>query len=63
MDGVIFGLFALSFILYYGMCHYILASNRPGIYPPKTLLKKRAKALAAGGTIVLLLAAFIYYLR
>jgi hypothetical protein len=56
MDGLIFGFFALSAVLFFGMLHYLSASRRPGMYPPKKILKKRAMVLGSSGGAALLLA-------
>ncbi|MDQ0214757.1 hypothetical protein J2S13_001154 [Oikeobacillus pervagus] len=55
MDGVIFGLFALSAVFFFGMFHYIFALYRPGIYPPKNILKKRAGFLGMSGLVTFLI--------
>ncbi|RLQ97294.1 hypothetical protein [Falsibacillus albus] len=55
MSGVIFCFYAISAVLFFGTFHYLIAIKRPGIYPPKNLMKKRAGVLGAGGIIVLIL--------
>ncbi|WP_335872023.1 hypothetical protein [Bacillus sp. 2205SS5-2] len=61
MNGVVFGFFALSIILFFGTFHYILASQKPGMYPPKNLLKRRASVLAGGGCIVFILGLLLWF--
>jgi hypothetical protein len=56
VDGIIFGLFALSIILFFGMAHYLLSLKKTGVYPPKNILKKRAGVLGIGGGISFFLA-------
>lgn len=58
MKSVISVLFLLSVLLFIGAIWNTLAVKRPGFYPPKQILKKRALALAGGGG-VFLVAAFI----
>jgi hypothetical protein len=48
--------FIFSAILFWGAFKCILDLTRPGVYPPKLMLKKRAAALLAGGGIFLLIA-------
>ncbi len=55
MDGIIFGFFALSGVLFLGMIHYFLATHKPGMYPPKKVLRKRAGVLASSGAFCLIL--------
>lgn len=47
--------FILCAILFLGAGKYLLDLQRPGVYPPKQVLKKRAGALAAGGGVCLLI--------
>lgn len=49
-------LLLISVLLFFGAFKYVLALTRPGMYPPKQILKKRAGTLAAGGGILLLMA-------
>jgi len=49
-------LFLLSVLLFIGAIWNTLAVKRPGFYPPKQILKKRALALAGGGGIFLIVA-------
>lgn len=49
-------LFLLCFILLAGAGYCFLLMKKPGMYPPKYLLKKRAAALGAGGGVFLFLA-------
>jgi hypothetical protein len=56
MKSVISVLFLLSVLLFIGAIGNTLAVKRPGFYPPKQILKKRALALAGGGGIFLVVA-------
>ncbi|PLR89960.1 hypothetical protein [Bacillus sp. T33-2] len=51
MVGIIFG---VSILLFIGSINFFLASRKPGIYPPKKLLKKRAGVFAIGGAVLFL---------
>ncbi|WP_066068349.1 hypothetical protein [Neobacillus soli] len=53
--------FIFSAILLLGTFKYFLELKRPGVYPPKQVLKKRAAALAGGGGICLLVAVMLSY--
>ncbi|MFK2825860.1 hypothetical protein QYG89_09270 [Bacillus sp. B190/17] len=61
MEGVIFGLFALSFILLISMVHHIRAIWRPGISMSRPLLIKRVRILGIAGGFFLLLAVLLVY--
>ncbi|WP_342430185.1 hypothetical protein [Neobacillus sp. FSL H8-0543] len=56
MKSVTMILFLISFLLFLGTIRYLLAIKRPGVFPPKQVLKKRASALAGGGGIFLVAA-------
>jgi len=56
MKSVAVMLFILSAILFLGACKYLFDLNRPGVYPPKQVLKKRAAALAGAGGITMIVA-------
>ncbi|MFK9094713.1 hypothetical protein [Bacillus salipaludis] len=56
MKIVVVTFFILSAILFLGTCKYLIELKRPGVYPPKQVLKKRAAALAGAGGICLLVA-------
>jgi hypothetical protein len=47
-------LFLLSILLFAGAIWNALGLKRPGFYPPKQVLKKRAAVLAGSGVIILL---------
>ncbi|MFP5110851.1 hypothetical protein ACSU64_00495 [Bacillaceae bacterium C204] len=51
--------FIFSAILFLGAIKYFLGLTRPGVYPPKQLLKKRAAALFGCGGVFLLIAVLI----
>jgi hypothetical protein len=59
MDGIIFGLFALSAVLLFGAFYNTISLKKPGFYPPKKILKKRAALLAASGFLGFLLGMFL----
>lgn len=46
----------ISILLFFGAFKYLLALTRPGVYPPKQILKKKAGTLVAGGGILLFVA-------
>lgn len=56
MKSVIVTFFILCAILFFGTFKYLVDLKKPGVYPPKRELRKRAAALAVGGGICLLLA-------
>jgi hypothetical protein len=60
VDGIIFGFFALSVILFFGMIHYFMATQKSGMYPPKNILRRRAGVLGTGGVIALLLGILLW---
>lgn len=55
LDGVMFGIFSLGIVLVLSAIYNLLAIKKPGFYPPKTLLKKRAMIFASGGVIAILI--------
>ncbi|NRD78363.1 hypothetical protein HPT25_13405 [Bacillus sp. BRMEA1] len=61
MKGTAIVLFFISAILLWGALKYFLDIKRPGIYPPKQMLKKRAVVLAGAGSASLLLAVLLSY--
>ncbi|HZG74091.1 MAG TPA: hypothetical protein VEY51_21360 [Chondromyces sp.] len=63
MDGVIFGFYTLSIILFVGMANSLMGIYKPGIYPPKKVLRKRASVLASGGIFTLLIAILLTVIR
>lgn len=52
--------FLVSFAMFAGAVHNLLALNKPGMYPPKVLLRKRAGSLAGGGAIFLFIGIIFY---
>ncbi|MEI5906452.1 hypothetical protein WAK64_05210 [Bacillus spongiae] len=60
MNGVVFGFFALSIVLFFGTFHYLLASQKPGMYPPKNIVKKRAVLLGSAGAIVFVIGLILW---
>ncbi|MBS4188774.1 hypothetical protein KHA94_00890 [Bacillus sp. FJAT-49705] len=55
MAGLTAGVFTIGAVLIAGGIYFILAITKPGVYPPKYILKKRAVSLAAGGIAFLLI--------
>ena len=55
LSGAAAGIFALSVVLFLGGIHFFLSIKKPGVYPPKYVLKKRAAAFAAGGALLFIL--------
>ncbi|MDZ5470206.1 hypothetical protein SM124_00460 [Bacillus sp. 31A1R] len=60
MSGVTFAFFTISIVLFLGTFYHVIAIQKPGFYPPKVVLKKRASALASGGGVFLLLGIIFY---
>jgi hypothetical protein len=54
---IIFVIFSAIFLL--GAIKYLLDLTRPGVFPPKQILKKRVAALSGGGGIFLIIALLI----
>jgi hypothetical protein len=52
--------FLISVALFVGAVHNLLGLKKPGMYPPKAILRKRAGTLAAGGAIFLLIGIVFY---
>lgn len=55
MDGVITIFFTIGSLLFVGGAYFILAIKKPGVYPPKYILKRRAASLFMMGTAFFLL--------
>jgi hypothetical protein len=55
--------FSLSALLLFGTLKYLVSLKRPGVYPPKQVLKKRAAGLAGFACICLLIALLLSYLH
>ncbi|WP_214908924.1 hypothetical protein [Bacillus sp. ISL-55] len=53
-------IFLISVAFFVGAVHHLLALKKPGMYPPKALLRKRAGTLAGGGAIFLLIGIIFY---
>ncbi|GHH98548.1 hypothetical protein [Neobacillus kokaensis] len=54
-------LFIICVILFLGSAKYFFALKKPGVYPPKQVLKSRAIVLAGGGGMFLLIAFMFSY--
>lgn len=52
-------LFIVSTILFMATLYYGLAFLRPGVYPPKQVLKNRALAAGSAGVILLVIGILI----
>jgi hypothetical protein len=61
MKSIAVMFFLFSVILLLGTFKFSLELKRPGVYPPKQVLKKRVTALAGGGVICLLVAGMFSY--
>lgn len=55
MSEVTTVLFTIGVGLIIGGVYFLLAIKKPGVFPPKYILKKRAVALTAIGTALLIL--------
>ncbi|WP_066367985.1 hypothetical protein [Neobacillus fumarioli] len=62
MKAIAVILLIVSVIFFWGTFKYFLDLKRPGVYPPKQLLKQRAAALASLGGACLLIALLLSYL-
>lgn len=62
MKTVVVTFFIISAILLLGTIKYLLDVTKPGVYPPKQVLKKRASVLAGGGVVCLLFAILLSFL-
>ncbi|SEN12058.1 hypothetical protein SAMN05192533_10991 [Mesobacillus persicus] len=54
MQMITFVLYTCSLASFLAMFQNLFAMQRPGIYPPKKLLKKRAGFFATSGAVLLL---------
>lgn len=54
-------LFIISAILLMAACHYLLAFLKPGVYPPKQVLKGKALILGCAGAILLFIGSVVFY--
>ena len=52
----------MSAILIMTALHFVLALIKPGVYPPKKVLKARALTFGSAGGILLLIGVIILYL-
>jgi len=59
MKGVSIFFIAVGIILLIGMLYNFSAFQRPGIYPPKRILKNRVMSLGGVGSIFLLIGILI----
>jgi hypothetical protein len=54
-------LFFISTILFFGTIHYWIAYKKPGVYPPKQVLRNRAFTLFVAGGVLLGVGSMISY--
>ncbi|MEK3887524.1 hypothetical protein [Bacillus sp. FSL K6-3431] len=59
MRGFMTFMFFLGTILLSGMLYFAASHRRPGIYPPKKLLKQRALTLGGAGFIFIIIGVLI----
>ncbi|RTR31549.1 hypothetical protein EKG37_11130 [Robertmurraya yapensis] len=60
---MIFGLFAASVVLLFGAIYNFLSLKKPGFYPPKRVLKKRAVLLASIAVVCILLGWIVSFFK
>lgn len=63
MSGVGKVFFTIGALLMVGGVYFIGAMRKPGVYPPKYILKRRATSLLLMGVSFFLLGLFIYSFR
>ncbi|MBY0123075.1 hypothetical protein [Bacillus sp. S/N-304-OC-R1] len=63
MSGISAFFFTIGTLLIAGGIYFMLAIKKPGFYPPKYILKKRAASFGAIGIVLLLMGAFMYSLK
>ncbi len=63
MSGIVRAVFLISLLLMVSGGYFILAIKKPGMYPPKYILKKRAIALILLGGAFFLLGLMIQSFR
>ncbi|KAA9031651.1 hypothetical protein F4V44_00990 [Niallia endozanthoxylica] len=51
--------FFLSILSFLASIHFLVSIKKPGVYPPKYMLKKRSVAMAAGGLIFFLIGCIV----
>ncbi len=61
MRSIAIVLFFISSILFFGTIHYWIAYKKPGVYPPKPVLRNKALTLAAAGAVLLGVGSMISY--
>lgn len=54
MDGIIFGIFTISIVIFISAIYHLLMVKKPGFYPPKPVLKRRAFMLMIGAFVFLI---------
>lgn len=61
VKAVAIGFVFISMLFFLGTIHYLLAYTRPGVFPPKFIIKKRIIALAGSGGAFLIMALIFFY--
>jgi hypothetical protein len=51
--------FALSILSFLASIHFLASIKKPGVYPPKYILKRRSVTMAAGGLLFFLIGCII----
>jgi len=51
--------FFLSILSFLASIHFLVSIKKPGVYPPKYMLKRRSAAMATGGLIFFLIGCMI----
>ncbi|WP_071396032.1 hypothetical protein [Bacillus tuaregi] len=47
--------FTLSILFFSASLHFFISIKKPGVYPPKFVLKRRSAAMAVGGVFFLII--------
>ncbi len=63
MGGFIKIVFLISAIAFLGALYFFLSAKKPGMYPPRNVLKKRARTMALAGGAAFLLGLFMAALQ
>lgn len=51
--------FFLSILSFLTSIHFLVSIKKPGVYPPKYILKRRSAAMATGGLVFFLIGCII----
>lgn len=63
MSGIATMFFTIGSLMFVWGAYFILSIKKPGVYPPKYILKRRAASLIMSGTAFLLLSLIIHSFR